>query len=116
MTLRKNSKFLTFNSGLASSYAVTDRKVGELKQENIHYAQGSVGERRYWDAFVSGVEIVSAIRVPIGTKVEQGDLLVIEGKQYIVVQKDYKDDKLPSSWLLSLKASPIVYKNAKGTS
>lgn len=55
-----------------------------------------------------------AIKVPLGTDVEQGDLLVIEGKQFIVVQKDYKDDKLPACWLLSLQASPIVYKAANG--
>lgn len=110
--LRSKSKFLTFNSGLADCYEVTDRKIKALKQEQIHYAQMSVGERRYWDAYVSGIQIAAAIRVPIGTAVEQGDLLVIEGKQFVVVQKDYKDDKLPASWLLSLQASPIVFKNA----
>ena len=114
MTIKSKSKFITFNDGLADCYNVTDRKITKEKQLQIHFAQATVGERRYWDAYVSGIQVTMAIKVPLGTDVEQGDLLVIEGKQFIVVQKDYKDDKLPACWLLSLQTSPIVYKAANG--
>ncbi|MBQ9328939.1 MAG: hypothetical protein IJ225_10485 [Solobacterium sp.] len=110
MTIKIKSRFIAFNDGLADSYAVADRRITKIRQERIHFNQASVGERRYWDAYVSGVQITMAVKVPLGTKVDQGDLLVIDEKQYIVVQKDYKDDKMPACWLLSLSASPIAYK------
>lgn len=112
MTLKSKSRWLVFNDGLADCYEVTDRKIVGEKQIGIHFNRATVGERRFWDAMVQGVEITRAIKVPEGTNVERGDLLIIDGKQFLVVQKDYRDEKLPVSWLLSLTSSPIVYKQA----
>lgn len=53
MTIKSKSKFITFNDGLADCYNVTDRKITKEKQLQIHFAQATVGERRYWDAYVS---------------------------------------------------------------
>ena len=70
----------------------------------------TVGERRYWDARVAGTEVSRAVRIPYGSAVERGDVFIIEGKQYEVVQKDLKDDRLPASWLLSLASVQIGYR------
>lgn len=108
---RKKSELLTFSDGWGSSFAVIDRryKADEPKQAVIHYHENTVGERRYWDAYVNGIEISKAVAVPYGSLVEYGDLFEIEGKQYVVAQKQYQDT-LPASWLLSLQSAPINYR------
>ena len=94
--------------------------LGNCRQEaRKHTPEGdplqeqTVGERRYWNAYVAGIQINRAVRVPYESKAEQGDIFTIEGKQYEVVQKDLKDDKLPPSWLLSLASAQIEYKEKK---
>ena len=52
-------------------------------------------------------------RVPYTATVEQGDVFVIAGEQFEVVQKDLKDDRLPKSWLLSLSSVVIEYRGGK---
>ena len=107
----KKSEFLTFSDGWGASYAVVDRryKASTPKQAVIHYHENTVGERRYWDAYVNGIEISMAVAVPCGSLIEFGDLFEIEGKQYIVAQKQYQDTQ-PASWLLSLQSAPINYR------
>ena len=102
-TLKVKSEYLTFTDGCATSWTVRDRR-----QQLIHFHEATVGERRFWDAQVSGVEIVRAVNVPELTQVERGDVLIIEGVQYEVAQKDRKDTK-PVSWLLSLKKAVVKY-------
>ena len=51
-----------------------------------------------------------AVKVPFETNVEQGDIFIIGSRQYEVVQKDLKDDRLPASWLLSLASAPMEYR------
>lgn len=108
--LKKKSTYQTFQDGWGTSWETVDRRLTRIRQEVIHFEEQTVGERRYWDAFVAGTEISRAVRVPLNSAVEQGDVFVIDGRQYEVVQKDRKDDKLPASWLLSLAAAPIEYR------
>lgn len=110
MIKRKKSKHQTYADGWGTSWKTTDRRLVEIRQKYIHFQEQTVGEHRYWDAFVAGTEIIRAVKVPYDSKVERGDIFIIEEKQYEVVQKDLKDDKLPVSWLLSLSASPIGYR------
>lgn len=59
---------------------------------------------------MAGTEVSRAVRVPYGSAVERGDVFIIEGQQYEVVQKDLKDGRLPASWLLSLASAQIEYR------
>lgn len=104
----KSSQYQTFIDGHGSVWEVVDRRIVAVKQDVVHFAEATVGERRFWDAYVEGTEITRAIKVPYPTNVERGDVFVIENDQYMVVQKDLKDT-LPTSWLLSLQKSPIDY-------
>ena len=110
MLKRKNSKRQTFNDGWGTSWKTVDRRMDSIRQEVIHFEEQTVGERRYWDAYVAGTEISRAVKVPIESEVERGDIFVINEKQYEVVQKDLKDDKLPASWLLSLSSVIIKFR------
>lgn len=108
--LKRKSDYQTYTDGWGSAWETEERKLVEIKQETIHFQEQTVGERRYWDAYVAGTQINRAVKVPFESKVEQGDVFIIEGKQYEVTQKDLKDDKLPASWLLSLASVAIKYK------
>lgn len=110
MLKRKNSSYQTYQDGWGTSYETIDRRLVSVRQQVIHFQEQTVGERRYWDAYVAGTQICRAVKVPYDSAVEQGDVFVIEGKQYEVVQKDIKDDKLPPSWLLSLASAQIEYR------
>ncbi len=108
--IRRKSNYQTYADGWGTAWETDERKLVRIRQEVIHYHEQTVGERRYWDAAVAGTQINRAVRVPYESDVEQGDIFIIEGKQYKVVQKDLKDDKQPVSWLLSLSLSVIAYK------
>lgn len=106
--LKTNGRYLSFSDGWGTSWKVVDRRLQGVKQDVIHFRETTVGERRYWDAQVAGTQISRAVLVPYQSSVEEGDVFVIGGEQYEVVQKDRKDT-LPSSWLLSLKKAVIQF-------
>lgn len=108
--LRRKSNYQTYTDGWGTAWETVDRRLVKIRQDVIHFQEQTVGERRYWDACVAGIQINRAVRVPYGSNVEQGDIFIIEGRQYEVVQKDLKDDKQPLSWLLSLASAVIEYR------
>lgn len=110
MLKRKKSNHQTYQDGWGTAWIAEDRKLASVRQKIIHFQEQTVGERRFWDAYVAGTEIKRAVKVPFESLIEQGDIFIIEGKQYLVEQKDLKDDKLPVSWLLSLSKNPIEYR------
>lgn len=103
-------QFQTYPDGWGVVYAVTDRRITGTKQEVAHFAEQTVGERRFWDAQVLGVRIDKAVLVPYDTNIDADDLFVIEGVQYEVKQKQLHDRTAPRSWLLSLSESVIHYR------
>lgn len=109
LKIKKANALQTYPDGWGTSYSVVDRRISGMRQQVIHFEETTVGERRYWDAYVAGVEIVKTVKVPIESAVDQGDLFVIKGKQYLVRQKSRSDTKMPPSWLLSLESAPIEY-------
>lgn len=106
-----NKPYQTFCDGWGTSYRTEARKIVQLRQEVIHFSESTVGERRYWDAKNNKVELKMAVLVPYDSAVEQGDIFLIDGQQYLVEQKDRKDTA-PVSWLLSLSVPPIAYREA----
>jgi hypothetical protein len=113
MLKHKRSKHQTYQDGWGTVWKVEDRLLTEVRQAVVHFQDQTVGERRFWDAYVSGTEISRAVKVPFETEVERGDVIVINGEQFEIVQKDLKDDRMPLSWLLSLMAVPIAYREAE---
>lgn len=108
--LKRKSRYQTYGDGWGTVWKTVDRRLTEVRQQVVHFQEQTVGERRYWDAYVAGTIIMRAVRVPLKTAVEQGDIFIIEGKQYEVAQKDLKNDRIPASWLLSLQSAQIEYR------
>lgn len=111
--LKRKGGYQTYTDGWGTVWKVRDRRLTEIRQEVLHFQEQTVGERRFWDAHVAGTQIVKAVKVPYAAAVEQGDIFVIAGEQYEVVQKDLKDDRRPVSWLLSLSSVVIEYRGGK---
>lgn len=111
--LRRKGGYQTYPDGWATVWKTRDRRLVEIRQNVMHFQEQTVGEKRYWDAYVAGTQITRAVRVPYESAVERGDVLVIGGEQYEVVQKDLKDDRMPVSWLLSLASAVIEYRGGK---
>lgn len=103
------SNFVTFTDGTGAVYAVRDRVIKSVKQAVVHYAVATVGERRFWDAYVAGVQINEAVKVPLDTNVQRGDIFVHDNEQYEVRQADLKQEGLSQYILLSLAAIPIAF-------
>ena len=111
--LKKKSNYQTYTDGWGTAWETEERTLVSIRQMVIHFQEQTVGERRYWDAAVAGTQISRAVKVPYESNVEQGDIFLIEGKQYKVVQKDLKDDRQPLSWLLSLALSMVEFRMKK---
>lgn len=111
--LKRKGGYQTYTDGWGTVWKVRDRRMTEIRQEILHFQEQTVGERRYWDAYVAGRQVTRAVRVPYEASVEQGDIFLISGEQYEVVQKDLKDDRRPVSWLLSLSSVVIEYRGGK---
>lgn len=111
--LKKKSNYQTYTDGWGTAWETEERTLVSIRQKVIHFQEQTVGERRYWDAAVAGTQISRAVKVPYESNVEQGDIFLIEGKQYKVVQKDLKDDRQPLSWLLSLSLSMVEFRMKK---
>lgn len=110
MLKKKNSRYQMYQDGWGTAWETVDRRLVVVRQQVIHFQEQTVGERRYWDAYVAGNTISRAVKVPYESSIDVGDVFIIDGKQYVVVQKDLKDDKLPVSWLLSLSSAEIEYR------
>lgn len=108
--LKRKSKHQTYQDGYGTIWTVEDRVLTSIRQSIVHFQEQTVGERRFWDAYVAGTEVSRAVKVPFETNVERGDVIVIGDDQYEVVQKDMKTDVPPVSWLLSLAHIPIAYR------
>lgn len=110
--LSKKSKFSTYPDGVGTSWRTVDRRLVEIRQQNVHFREESVGERRRWDAQVAGTVIERAVSVPCESAVERGDVFVIEEQQYEVVDRQYKTYPGPEHWFLSLRKPVGVYREA----
>ena len=54
MLKRKKSGHQTYQDGWGTSWITADRKLVSIRQNIIHFQEQTVGERRFWDAYVAG--------------------------------------------------------------
>ena len=62
MLKTKHLGYQTFNDGWGTSFGILNRRLTAPKQVYIHFQEASVGERRFWDAQISGITVVRAVR------------------------------------------------------
>ena len=106
----KATSLQTYTDGWGSSWALSDRRLTEEKQHIIHYADWTVGVRRYWEAMIAGTQIKRAILVPERSQITEGDVFIdSDGTQFEVRQVDRKDTR-PVSLLVSLASAQVHYR------
>lgn len=108
--MAKHKQFLTFNDGTLCVYAVAniaepgDRpREGLQLKETLRFAYQTVGLQRHYTAMQAQVEIAELVRVPLRRDISTQDVVVLEGKQYLVRQVQHDDDTKPPVTLLSLE-------------
>lgn len=105
-------QYQTYPDGHCTICKATDRRLVQVKQENVHFAESTVGERRYWDAARAlGTKIVKMLIVPYQTNVDADDIVLIGDRQFEVKQKQRYDRTVPVSWLLSLSETAVRYRS-----
>lgn len=109
----KATNLQTYTDGWGTSWKVQDRRLSEVKQQIIHYADYAVGMYRFWEAMIAGTQLKRAILVPERTDITEGDIFVdSDGTQYEVKQVDRKDTR-PVSLLVSLASAQVAYRRRK---
>jgi len=109
----KATNLQTYTDGWGTSWKVQDRRLSEVKQKIIHYADYAVGMYRFWEAMIAGTQLKRTILVPERTNITEGDIFVdSDGTQYEVEQVDRKDTR-PVSLLVSLASAQVAYRRKK---
>lgn len=112
----KTGKFLTFNDGTAAIYDLVneaekgDRPLYKLRlKEKLRFSYNTVGMQRFYEAMQAQVNISLAVLMPMRTTVSTQDVVIIEGRQYRIIQKQDKYDTRPASMLLTLSDIEEAY-------
>lgn len=112
----KTGKFLTFNDGTAKIYDLeNDAEKGDMPdyklklKEKLRFAFSTVGMQRFYEAMQNQVNISLAVTMPLIASVSTQDVVVIDGRQYRIIQKQAKYDTRPASMLLTLSDVEEAY-------
>lgn len=108
--------FLSFADGVLDIYRVYNcAEAGDQPREklrhkyHLRYSAHVVGINRFYEAKQAQVEITRAVDVPMRSDVNPQDVVIIDGKQYRIEQKQEKLHTLPASMTLSLSDITEVY-------
>lgn len=107
-----NRKFETFNSGILTLCEVKNRTIVSNKLTDIRFGDKTVGAKRFWDAKVSSTVLNKMVAVLPNELYEQDDVILIDGRQYRIVQIQFKDTYPPCLYL-SLESIQTPYKDMR---
>ena len=109
----KNRKFETFNDGTLVVCEVSGRALIGTKISGIRFGDKTVGVSRFWDAKVLGNTISRMICIPPISVIERNDVVLIEDKQYQIVQIQEKIDTFPPCLYLSLESVTAPFRDER---
>ncbi len=114
--IQKQTKFETFNDGVASIYKLTDVSEPGLKpmfrpkfHRCVPFQYKTIGIKRNYEAFQASVKIDELIKIHQDRRISTQDIVVIEGIQYDIKQVQHKQETAPPTTLLSLQRLEEVY-------
>lgn len=98
-----------FNDGICKIYVANERVLGNSKGK-FYFANESVGIGHFYQAYNNNISIDRAIAIPLNDiSIDTQDVVLLEGIWYKIARIQYKDDKKPRHWILSLQRSPFNY-------
>lgn len=109
----KNQRFETFNDGVLDVCGISNRTITATKITAARFGNKTVGEKRFWDAQVSGTTVNRMVCVPYAPGIERADIVLIGDEQYKILQVQEKFDASPPCLYLSLANDPIAYRDER---
>ena len=107
--ISNKAQFLSFNDGVADIYDVENKsESGNSPKESLSFKvklrfyENTVGMTRFYEAKQAKVDIKRVITVPLIKTVTTQDVVVINGQEYKIAQKQERSDTRPPSMLLTL--------------
>lgn len=101
-----------FNDGVCSLYSTNERVLGTLKGK-FYFANESVGIGHFYQAYQNNISIDRAISIPMNSiTIDTQDVVKINDVWYKIARIQYKDNKKPRHWVLSLQRSVFSYEVA----
>ena len=114
MPRKKSRQFEVFGDGLLEICVTKDREIIAGRTEGpVRFGNRTVGVTRFYQAKVATDSISRMVAIPAGPEVRQVDLVIIGDTQYTISQIQDKFDAEPPCRYLSLKESPIRYKDVR---
>lgn len=102
----------TFNDGVCEVYSANERVLGTLKGK-FYFAKESVGIAHFYQAYNNNVLIDCAISIPYNNiTINSQDVVLLGGVWYKIARIQYKDNKKPKHWILSLQKENFGYEVA----
>lgn len=99
----------TFNDGICFLYQANERTLGR-RIGKFYFAYESVGINHFYQSYNNNVAIDKAISIPINNEtVNPQDVVKIGCEWYTISRIQYKDDKRPHHYILSLSRSPFKF-------
>lgn len=107
--ISNKAQFLSFNDGIAEIFDVknnaesgnTPRESLSLKAK-LRFYENTVGMARFYEAKQAKVDIKRVITTPLIKTVTTQDVVIINGREYKIAQKQERSDTRPPSMLLTL--------------
>lgn len=105
---KQKVQFESFLDGVCSLYQLDDNRKPVLLQDGIRFQNRVVGFKRNFAAEQASRTIQKLIRIPQNPLVEKGTFVVIEGRQYAVLQAQNIPDVIPKCTDITLEQPEIL--------
>lgn len=112
----KDKVFNTFNDGTLSICEVEGRKITKTKYAGIRFGNRVVGIKRFWHAKVNSSTVDKTVAIPWGLVINTLNIVIINDRQYKILQIQEKFDARPAEKLLSLEESKILFTDGRSES
>lgn len=105
MSARVQTKMIvqTFNDGVLSFYHINNDDTIQLTQGGIRFSTRTVGSKRFFEAYEFQKRADKVVRVPPLAEPNANDVVIIEGKQFSILQVQEILDTSPKCWQLTLE-------------
>lgn len=98
-----------FNGGLCYVFEAKERTLLSYKGK-FFFSNESVGVGHYYEAYNNNISVDRAIGVPFNKIIDTMDIVKIDGVYYQIVRMQYKNNKKPDYWNISLTRSPFNFR------